>query len=1766
MKFALRQLASIGFLALTLPQSHVVYAQKDDWMKPYLCKDGEFCRMPVDCEEEDLSEKQCKKVKSLYEQSRHRGAVVDDAKVRTNGLWQSSYRENTERLLPTEVFTLWLKHSKEDVEQIDQNTKVVYQKSVRDKVETVKLSDLVENIQFVAGESNIPEEFVEKLREVLNGMGSRENVRLHFVGHTDSDTLSGEAKDKYGDNLGLSKSRAEETALYFQEELRLPSSSISYEGKGDSEPLASNSTASGKALNRRVAVEVWYDELTEEEFDEAVIARDDVTRRIEVCRVQERCVFKRRAGVVKKAQIRHSIKPLSISEERLVVPREYMQNISRLLNEYSDREGVQLRFVGHTDNAPLTETQKKIYGNHVDFSKSVAQRVSQLVVDALRLSPNAVSFDGKGGVRPIATNLTTQGRALNKRIEVEVWYDIVDDQQALQAQACPDDGGAEIVDILYEGEKPVVQFKDGKPVYTPGLDKRIERILLTLKDKSNLRMHFVGHTSNASLTRRQASIYPDHEALSNSRAKIVMKHVKGFTALERRQYIYEGRGFVEPVGKNKSIFDSKVFSVSKTEDKGAANPRDDRVEIEFRYDELAVLDQDDDIEIVRVNRHENAVSPYALLPIRISVDGNSIDGTRVHDADVQRCTDVALEKANVQLQYDSQKIEPKLHVDAVNAVVWYEDNIDTQEQENRLEFVSYTNYAAFIDKAEIRIFNPKQSLRSEPLAVIELDKNGYADFQLGETYASFDGPKNDWVYILRVYADKDDLSIFDETEPKTFWVTRNQPKQEKRSVQEAALAIYGRSSLKQRRINLSGGTVSVYGENIPADHQVWVFDQDIPVSDKQDVVIEQILPSGQHSVEVAVLDSEGSGNLFVRNLELKQKSWFTVGIADLTIGKDDTNGPAALVTNDNTHFENEIFSDGRLAFYTKGETKSGYKITASVDTGEVSSEDLFSNFSDKNPDYLFRRLDQDYHYSTFGDDSETVDDAPTQGKVYAKVEKKKSFALLGNFKTDLLATDLTQVDRGLYGIQLHGESEAGTRYGESKHELDAFIADPGTLSARDEFRGTGGSLYFLNRRDLTQGSERLRIEIRDKDSDIVLSSRDLIAAQDYDLDYIQGRVILTEPLTAVSDDNVLIQSGSFSGHPVYLVARYEYSPAFVDLDDAAAAIRYSNWLNDRFQIGFTASSQELSASGTNESVDLGGIDLTYRKSLQTYFKLESASSSGGVSDTSLSNDGGLNFSSVPLNTSATDSASSYRLEFAAKLNELFSFEKDRGTVNFYSQSRDAGFSAPGQSTNYDTEQIGFASETPISTRWKLKTKYDSNAREGLLETDSLEVNAEFKINQNLRLDFGGRSDNRDDTSGAAPSTQTQGRRTDIAAQIYYDPRDKWSAYAFTQFTADASDTRDDNDRLGVGGDYLLNPKTIVNAEVSGGDAGAGGTLGVNYKLNESSRVYLSHRVDNERDISGVLAKRGNSTLGFNSRYTDNMSVYGEERYAFGQQPSGITHAYGVDYVTDGYWSFGGGFEFGELEDNATSAKTERQAMTLSAQRQGKKFNYRGVLETRNDKTDVNTNDFLLFKNDLKVQLSPSWRLLGKYYLSDNENSLGEFYEGDFSEFSIGYAYRPIKNDRLNILFKYTNLENRPTIGQLAQLSSSENALQKSQVYALDINYDLTRRWTIGAKLATRIGEVALDRSNPVFIDNNADLLIVRADWHVVRYWDLLLEARSLSVEQARDERKGGLVAVYRHFGENIKFGGGYNFTDFSDDLTDLDFDSEGFFINIIGKL
>ena len=61
------------------------------------------------------------------------------------------------------------------------------------------------------------------------------------------------------------------------------------------------------------------------------------------------------------------------------------------------------------------------------------------------------------------------------------------------------------------------------------------------------------------------------------------------------------------------------------------------------------------------------------------------------------------------------------------------------------------------------------------------------------------------------------------------------------------------------------------------------------------------------------------------------------------------------------------------------------------------------------------------------------------------------------------------------------------------------------------------------------------------------------------------------------------------------------------------------------------------------------------------------------------------------------------------------------------------------------------------------------------------------------------------------------------------------------------------------------------------------------------------------------------------------------------------------------------------------------------------------------------------------------------------------------------------------------------------------------------------------------------------------------------------ELRRLDLPDVRQRRSGALLSFYRYLGKHLKLGAGYNFTDFSDDLTDLSYRHQGVFINIVGN-
>ena len=62
----------------------------------------------------------------------------------------------------------------------------------------------------------------------------------------------------------------------------------------------------------------------------------------------------------------------------------------------------------------------------------------------------------------------------------------------------------------------------------------------------------------------------------------------------------------------------------------------------------------------------------------------------------------------------------------------------------------------------------------------------------------------------------------------------------------------------------------------------------------------------------------------------------------------------------------------------------------------------------------------------------------------------------------------------------------------------------------------------------------------------------------------------------------------------------------------------------------------------------------------------------------------------------------------------------------------------------------------------------------------------------------------------------------------------------------------------------------------------------------------------------------------------------------------------------------------------------------------------------------------------------------------------------------------------------------------------------------------------------------------------------------------LAEVRQLGLPDLNQRRRGVLAAIYYHISKNLNAGVGYNFTNFSDELTDLKYNYKGIFVNLIG--
>ncbi|MFY2762469.1 hypothetical protein [Arenimonas sp. MALMAid1274] len=1107
---------------------------------------------------------------------------------------------------------------------------------------------------------------------------------------------------------------------------------------------------------------------------------------------------------------------------------------------------------------------------------------------------------------------------------------------------------------------------------------------------------------------------------------------------------------------------------------------------------------------------------------------------------------------------DPQLAAPNLNVQASPLVEFSGGRISKP-----VRFMSYSNYADFAQKHELRIYRGNDVDLVSPIATLELPASA-----VGEVEWNGDVPSDlrlregdELQYVLRAIAA--DGSV-DETYPNRLTLVR--PEDVKRSqqalrsqadarfggmdaeqIQQRQLteAVLGQGNLRQQNIPIYGSRVRIVGQDIPAGQILKIDGRAYPVDLDRKFAAEFLLPVGKHSFDIEVGDS-GQTTQRTLDVEVTGRYLFMVALADVTVSDNSISGAVVPVGVDDRF--DDVITEGRLAMYLKGKVQGKYLITAQADTRENEVSELFDGFLDPDARDVFRRLDPDQYYPVYGDDSTTYRDVDTQGRLYVRVDWDKSQALWGNFETGLTGTEYGQYLRSLYGGAISWRSRASTQLGEARHSVRAFGSEAQSAPGHSEFLGTGGSLYYLRHTDVLPGSDNVVLEVRDPLTGRVETRVDLVRDVDYEIDELQGRMLLTRPLAQIVRDNLptIIRDAPLDGFENRLLVDYEYIPVGFSADQTTAGFSGRTWLGEHVAIGGTYVDEQRAG----EDYSLAAVDLTLQAGRGTYIKFEQASSEATSAPVFFSDNGGLSFTRLnPVGGAREGDARSIE----ARVNLL-----ERGittrewTLGAWWRDIDPGFSVARQDVGLPIEEHGAEFAGQVTDDLRLTGRY-SDARRGSDGIEQAQIMAEWRLSEFNQL-----------TGELRGVTETRAgvSATGTLAAVRYSHRvgQALDLYGIGQVTLDDDGgSYEDNDAVTLGGKYNFANLSSIGAEVTSGQRGDSASVNAEYRLSDLHALYGSYTHSTDTTAGDPLY--GNSptglTLGQRWRVSDQVNLFNESQFLKSRSESGIAHTYGMDFFPGLGWTLGFTLQKGELESSL--GRVDRRAISVSAGRTDQDVTWNSKLEYRED-TGFEERTQWVTTNRLAWRVNEDWRVAARFNYGDTEDAFDPIANAKFVEGSLGFAYRPASNDRLALLGKFNYLYDLSSLGQdtLADYDQRSNILSLEGIYRLD------KHWELAGKVAHRAGEARLARAVGPWFDTTADFAAVQTRYNLHSKWDALAEYRWLRVDENDSERAGWLVGVDRHLGDNFRLGVGYNFTSFSDNLTVLDYDQKGWFLNVTG--
>lgn len=117
--------------------------------------------------------------------------------------------------------------------------------------------NILDRVMFDSGEAVLKPEGESVMRKIAAILAEHPGLKIHVIGHTDNVPMH----NRFASNWELSTARALAAVHFLTEKAGVDPHRVGAVGYGEYRPIADNSTAEGRAKNRRIAVTILSDEL-----------------------------------------------------------------------------------------------------------------------------------------------------------------------------------------------------------------------------------------------------------------------------------------------------------------------------------------------------------------------------------------------------------------------------------------------------------------------------------------------------------------------------------------------------------------------------------------------------------------------------------------------------------------------------------------------------------------------------------------------------------------------------------------------------------------------------------------------------------------------------------------------------------------------------------------------------------------------------------------------------------------------------------------------------------------------------------------------------------------------------------------------------------------------------------------------------------------------------------------------------------------------------------------------------------------------------------------------------------------------------------------------------------------------------------------------------------------------------------------------------------------------------------------------------------------